>query len=54
MGRPDSYTALNTVVATWQMPPPTESVYSPSMMAPAPKKPFSSSQLPVVSLYDHV
>ena len=54
-GNPASYTALNTVVATWQMPPPMASSYSPSTMAPAPSKPRSSVlQSPAVPLNDQL
>src|ERR687892_223217 len=47
--RPASQTALKTVVATCETPPPTPSSYSPSMITGAGRKPRSSVRGPTLA-----
>ena len=50
----DFTAAVNSVVDTWQMPPPTSSVTSPLEYAVATLKPRSVVRSPTVSLNENV
>jgi hypothetical protein len=54
IGRPASYAALNTVVETWQTPPPRPVWSSPLMITGASRKPRSAVRSPVVPLKEKV
>ena len=54
IGSPPSYAALNTVVETWQTPPPSPFWSSPLMITGASWKPFSAVRSPVVALNENV
>ena len=52
--QPASYAALNTVVETWQTPPPRPVWSSPLMITGASRKPFAAVRSPVVRLNENV
>ena len=54
IGRPASNAALNTVVETWQIPPPSPFWSSPLMITGASWKPFAAVRSPVVPLNENV
>jgi hypothetical protein len=52
--RPASYAALNTVVETWQTPPPRPVCSSPLMITGASRNPFAALRSPVAGLKENV
>ena len=54
IGSPASYAALNTVVETWQTPPPSPVSTSPLMITGASRKPFAAERSPVAWLNEKV
>ena len=54
IGSPASYAALNTVVETWQTPPPSPVWSSPFTITGASRKPLAALRSPVVPLNENV